>query len=59
MIAASWCCKCYTVNLGRRDISVAQFMYMRDSKYDSKSHIEKKPNTKFAHVVVEASRSFQ
>ena len=38
---------------------MAQFRYMMDSKYDSKSHIEKNSNTKFAHVVVEASRKFQ
>ena len=52
MITMSWCRKCYTAYLGSEDITVAQFWFLWDSKFDARSHIKKMLNTKFAHKVV-------
>ena len=44
-------------DLGRKDISVAQFRYMRDSPYEATSYIKKMLSTMCVHKVVEAHRN--
>ena len=47
MITSSVCRKCHTAYLGREDVTVSQFRYMRDSKYDVRSHIRKMSSMMF------------
>ena len=57
MITLSVCRKCHTAYLGREDVTVSQFRYMRDSKYDVRSHIRKMSSLMFVHKIVEAQRN--
>ena len=59
MIKISLCRNCYTVYFDRKDISVAQFGYMRDSLYEATSHTQKNSDTMFVHTVVEAYCNLQ
>ena len=40
-------------------MKVAQFVYLRESKYDARSRLRKMSNTMFVHKVVEACRNLQ
>ena len=57
MITISLCRKHYIAYMGREDITVSQFWYMTDSRYDARSHWMSKAI--FVHKVVAASRNLR
>ena len=53
VITVSVCWKCHSKYTGGNEVSVSQFIMMRDSQYDCKSEVNSLPNSMFDHMVVE------